>query len=142
MLPNIAQSGLFVIDIQERLLPAMHGEDRAGLLKQVANLIDAFDHFGGWVGYSEQYPKGLGPTVGELRELLANFTHLEKMTFSVTESPAFGALDDVLPKDIVLAGIEAHVCVLLTAIGLIERGYRVWVPFDAVTSRAPRVRVA
>ena len=131
---------ILVIDIQERLLPAMHSEDRAPLLKQVANLVDAFDHFGGWVGYSEQYPKGLGPTVGELSEPLAKFTRLEKTTFSVTESTGFEALKKHLPNQIVLAGIEAHVCVLMTGISLLEAGYRVWGPFDAVTSRQPRYR--
>jgi nicotinamidase-related amidase len=87
---------------------------------------------------SEQYPKGLGPTVGELLALAPADAQVEKIHFSCAFSPeAKGRLDALGRKQVVIAGIEAHVCVLQTALGLKEAGYEVAVVADACSSRDP-----
>ena len=135
--PGIAASNLLVVDIQEKLVPAMAEVDRDQLLKQAGNLIRGFRRFGGSVLYSEQYPAGLGATVPELLELVDPSERLEKTTFSVTGAPEFAGFAS-LSRDLVVCGIEAHVCVLLmTVLDLLEAGHEVWVPFDAVASRVP-----
>ncbi len=135
MLPDISQSSLLVIDVQQKLLPAMWQEHQQPLLKHTRNLLEAFRHFEGQILYSEQYPRGLGPTVQELAEHLRPQERIEKVTFSVLDAPAFAQSNHTLRKDVVLTGMETHVCVLLTARDLLARNHRVWIPFDAVASR-------
>ncbi len=139
ILPKIDAAALVVIDVQERFMPAMPAQDTQRMLRQCRTLIEAFDHFGGQVFYSEHYPKGLGATVDSLLELLEpKHQRVEKIHFSLAASPAME--DHALPRDVVLCGIEAHVCVLLTARDLVAAGHQVWIPFDAVASRKPDYR--
>jgi len=140
MLPSIENSTLLVIDIQERLLPAMHQGDQERLIKETAILLQAFREFGGNAVVSEQYPKGLGHTVEGLTGFIEGWPCLEKTHFSLCQSPEYSTIEAHVQKDVVLAGIEAHVCVLQTGCDLLEKGHRVWVPFDAVSSRAPAYR--
>ena len=85
---------------------------------------------------SEQHPRGLGPTVSEVRELLPGGSVVEKMHFSCLGDAGFARrLDDVGRPQAVLAGIEAHVCVLQTAEDLIASGRQVFVVADATGSR-------
>lgn len=136
LLPDLSQSALLVVDLQERLVPAMCAEEQNNLLKQAKNLIAAMRHTGGRVLYSEQYPRGLGSTVPSVLNDLNPEERLEKVAFSVLAAESFPA-NAALPTDVILCGIEAHVCVLLTAQDLLEKGHVVWVPFDAVSSRDP-----
>lgn len=136
MLPSISDSTLLVIDVQQRLLPAMAEEDRDNLVKQVTNLIEVFKEFGGEVAYTEQYPKGLGATVEALKGPLDGAPRIEKVEFSALRCGAFAAID--LRREVVVCGIEAHVCVLQTTRDLLAAGHRVWVPYDAVSSRRRR----
>ena len=85
---------------------------------------------------SEQYPKGLGPTVGELLELAPDGAVMEKLHFSCASDPAIRARFDAGGRDqVVIAGIEAHVCVLQSALGFAQAGYKVAVVADACASR-------
>jgi len=141
VLPHPEAATLLVVDIQERLLPAMPADEQASVVKASVNLVALFAERGASTIFSEQYPRGLGATVAPLAAELAlapNAKRIEKLTFSVCQDPAWaeaGALGDV-----VLVGMEAHVCVLLTGLDLLARGHRVFVPQDAVASRSPRNR--
>lgn len=129
---------LLVIDVQERLLPAMTAEAGARVIKNVDLLLDAAGRLGAKTIATEQYPKGLGPTVEPLRGPLeaAGAARFEKTCFSAADLPeAARAIDALAPKAIVVAGMETHVCVFQTVRELTARGYEVHVPHDAVASR-------
>lgn len=134
------RSELLVVDVQQRLLPAIaDGEavrDAVGWLVRLAGELDVP------VTVSEQYPRGLGHTDETLAALLgAGARVLEKMHFSCAAEPAFRqALAEGGRDCFVIAGTEAHVCVLQTAIGLHEAGFQVAVVADAVGSRRPQDR--
>ena len=140
MLPAIASSTLLVVDIQERLMPAMHEPDQAGLIKNTGNLLQAFREFGGNAVVSEQYPKGLGPTIEAIGRHISDWPLLEKTEFSLCRAPDYENVSSSIRQDVVLVGIEAHVCVLQTGRDLLAAGKNVWIPRDAVTSRVPMTR--
>ena len=131
MLLEAARSLLLVVDVQARLLPAMSEPDL--VVANSTKLVAAAKRLAIPVLVSEQYPRGLGPTV----EALAGAgTVLAKMSFSCAADPGIAqALERVGRRQIVLCGIESHVCVLQTAIGLRAKGYDVAVVWDAVSSR-------
>lgn len=134
MLIDPRQSALLVVDIQERLAPATFDPGRvvagAGLLMQAAARLDLP------VLVSEQYPKGLGPTVEPLRALAPAGAVVEKLHFSCADEPAVMArLDGLGRSQAVIVGMEAHICVLQTALGLAARGWRPVVVADATASR-------
>lgn len=135
-LPHRDRVTLAVIDVQERLLAAFPDDRRALVVRNTLIAIDAARILGVPIVASEQYPKGLGPTIPEIRERLGETAPIEKIVFSCGRSPEFrAALDATARRDVILCGVEAHVCVLQTAIDLMNDGYRVYVPADAVTSR-------
>jgi nicotinamidase-related amidase len=122
---------LLLIDLQQRLMPAICDNEtvvaRAVRLAEAARLLDVP------VIATEQYPAGLGPTVAPLAAYPSAV--LAKTAFSATNDPGF---PDLLPAgagEIILAGVEAHVCVLQTALGLLGSGRRVVVAADATGSR-------
>lgn len=131
MLCSAAESTLVVIDIQERLAPAIHDQDRViaatGWLMDVAAKLDVPTHL------TEQYPKGLGPTVSALRHRVDEAHIHQKMHFSWWREA--GAAHVLKRAQVILAGTEAHVCVLQTALDLEAAGYEVFVVEDAVGSR-------
>ena len=136
MLIRRSDSALFVVDEQARLAPAMFSREQA--LANTAILIKAATRLGVPVIASEQYPKGLGPTVPEIAALLPAGPMAEKIHFSCASDPGILARVSGLGRgQIVVAGMEAHVCVLQTALGLKERGYEVHVVADATSSRRP-----
>jgi len=125
---------LAVVDVQERINAVM--PDQAHL-PRIAVLVQACAALGVPVVASEQYPKGLGSTVSELGRLLRT-PPLVKDTFSCAREPAVrAALEATGRRQAIVAGIEAHVCVLQTALDLVAAGYQVHVPHDAVGSRRP-----
>jgi nicotinamidase-related amidase len=140
MLPSFKNSTLLVVDVQARLLPAMHEEDRDLLIKEITILVQAVAEFGGNILYSEQYPQGLGSTVASLAECLKGCPRLEKKHFSVCKAPGYESHKPTIREDVVLVGLETHVCVLETGLDLLADGHRVWVPLDAVASRRPAYR--
>jgi nicotinamidase-related amidase len=122
---------LLVIDFQQRLMPAIH--DASSVLANAGRLIAAAKKLGVPTVVTEQYPRGLGPTVPELA--VDGMPKLAKMDFDATRADGFFEL---LPKDrpdIVVAGCEAHVCVMQTVFGLIDAGHAVYVVRDAIGSR-------
>jgi nicotinamidase-related amidase len=128
-----ADTGLLVIDVQEKLVPLIRSTD--GLVRNIAFLLDGAQLLGMTVQATEQYPKGLGPTVPELARRLPE--RPDKVAFSSCAVPSIvdGFYRAARPK-IVLAGIETHVCVLHTALDLLGYDFRVYVAVDAVGSRA------
>jgi nicotinamidase-related amidase len=131
-----ADSALLVIDVQDKLLPAIHGVPR--LLLNLSFLLDAAKANGVPVLATEQYPKGLGPTHAAIADRLPP-DRPAKVVFSCGGVPEVtSALAD--RPNVLLAGIEAHVCVLQTALDLLGRGLTVFVAADAVSSRDPADR--
>lgn len=128
-------SQLLVIDVQEKLVPAI--PVRESLVDNCCKLIQAAKLFSVPVSATEQYAKGLGPTIPQLRNLLEGVTPPDKARFSAVEclgwNPASMQPDGRF--QVVIAGLEAHVCVLQTALDLLAIGYQVFVPADAVASR-------
>jgi hypothetical protein len=118
--------------VQEKLLPAIQGVPR--LLLSISFLLDAAKAIGVPILATEQYPKGLGPTASSLVDRLPA-SRPAKVEFSCCAAPEVISGLAGRPT-VLLAGIEAHVCVLQTALDLLGRGLRVFVAADAVASRA------
>jgi nicotinamidase-related amidase len=129
---SAADTGLLVIDVQEKLVPKIPTAD--ALVRNIAFLLDAARLLGLTVQATEQYPRGLGPTVPDLARRLPE--RPDKTAFSCCAIPSVveGFHRAACPK-VVLAGIETHVCVLHTALDLLALDFRVYVPIDAVGSR-------
>lgn len=134
MLIRADQSVLIVIDMQERLVPAMQAP--ATTLRNTRHLITAAREMDVPVLLTEQYPKGLGPTVPEIAKVAGNSPILPKMHFSCMEDQGFAAaFRNTGRRQAVIAGMEAHICVVQTAASLIEEGVEVFVVSDATASR-------
>ena len=127
-------SVLVLVDIQERLAAVMREKEK--VVRNALHLIEAAKLLNIPIVVTEQYPKGLGPTVNEIREALPSSVPVEKLTFSCCGEPAFlEALSSSGRNKIILCGMETHVCVLQTCIGSLREGYTVHVVRDAVCSR-------
>ncbi|MDW3207410.1 MAG: hydrolase [Alphaproteobacteria bacterium] len=136
MLIDAKQSLLLTIDVQERLLPAIHEGDR--VLANCLKLIEAARRLEIPALCSEQYPKGLGPSVPELKAALASDEIMPKLHFSCAADPDMARrIAESGRRQLILCGVEAHVCVLQSAFGFREAGYDVFVVLDAVSSRSP-----
>lgn len=129
-----------VVDIQERLAGAIDPDLYRTAIRNTRILLEAAGILDVPVVVTEQYPKGLGHTVGEVTRALEgrNATVLEKSTFSCARDDAFNeAMAEIGRKQAILVGMETHVCVYQTALDLIRAGYSVFVLDDAVCSRFP-----
>ena len=125
---------LVVIDIQEKLTRFMHERDE--LVANLQKLIQGIRALEVPILWLEQNPDGLGPTIPELSEHLADLEPITKLSFSCYGTEAFKqALEATGRKQVVLCGIESHVCVYQTAMDLLDAGYEVEVIADAVSSR-------
>lgn len=128
-----ANSRLLIVDMQDKLLAAM--KESAAVTSRCVKLIRGAGVLAVPVDATEQYPQGLGATTDVIADLIPS--RPEKLRFSCSESLAWaeveGGVDD--RQQVVLAGIEAHVCVLQTAFDLLANGFEVFVVADAVTSR-------
>ena len=127
---DVAASTLLVVDLQARLMPAIDGA--TNVVANARRLVDAAARLDVPTLTTEQNPRGLGPTVAELAPAPARL--VAKMTFDACRTPGF------LPRladghAIVVAGCEAHVCVLQTVLGLLDAGRRVYVVRDALGAR-------
>jgi nicotinamidase-related amidase len=131
-------SRLVVVDMQQKLLPAIDGG--AALLAAVDWLVRVAHRLGVPVAATEEYPQGLGPTVEPLRTLLGPEAIGSKLAFSCVEERCLDALPGAGRPQIVVAGCEAHVCVLQSVLGLAAQGHDVFVVADAVGSRRPEDR--
>jgi nicotinamidase-related amidase len=129
-------AALLVVDIQERLAAVM--AEREQVVVNAGHLIAAAKLLGVPVVHTEQYPKGLGPTVPELRAALEPAAAVEKMTFDCCGEPSFApALGQTGRSTVIVCGMETHICVLQTVLGLLADGKTVHVAADAVCSRNP-----
>lgn len=140
------QAILVVVDVQSRLLPSIDEADAA--VEQMIRLIRGFRIVGAPILVTEQYPKGIGATDERIRTAIEAgdpitkaahpFEPIEKMSFScMLDDPFRHALAAAGRRQVVLCGIEAHVCVYQTAMHLLEHGYHVEIVADAVSSRSP-----
>jgi len=124
-----------VIDIQERLVPVM--EESEQFVENCSKLIRGLQILGLPVIVTQQYTKGLGETIYEIKSVINDFQFIEKKDFSCFGEPSIAAkLELSGAKNVIICGIESHVCVLQTAIDLKEAGYVPVVVMDCVTSRS------
>jgi nicotinamidase-related amidase len=131
-LMNRTDTGFLVIDLQTKLMDKMPERDR--VVANVARLVEGARILGVDVQATEQYAKGIGPTVPELAHRLP--PRPDKLTFSCCGVPqVIERLRARGVNKVLLAGIEAHVCVQQTALDLVAEGFRVYVAADAVASR-------
>jgi isochorismate hydrolase len=128
------KTALLIIDIQERILPVINNYQ--SVIDNTLKLIKGFKVLGLPIYFTEQYPKGLGPTVRSILDELGDLKPFDKMSFSCSGA---GELFDEFKKknlsQIVVCGIEAHVCVQQTVLDLVENNIRVNLAADAVSSR-------
>jgi nicotinamidase-related amidase len=137
VLIRAADSVFVVIDMQERLVPAMESPSRT--IRNTRLLLTAAREVEVPILLTEQYPAGLGATVADIAAAAGDAPVLEKLHFSCMEDEGFAATFRKLGRrQAVLAGMEAHICVMQTAASLIEEGYEVFVVSDATASRTAK----
>jgi len=128
------KTGLVVVDIQTKLLSAMGKKERvAGNAVKLVHLARLFDMP---MVLTEQNPARIGPTIPEIKDILPSYAPIEKLDFDCCSLDPFIEqlkLNDII--NIILTGIESHICVFQTCVSLIKKGYIVHVPRDAVDSR-------
>jgi len=124
-----------IIDIQERLVPAMC--EKEVLLKNCQVLIQGLSELEIPLLVTQQYSKGLGETIPEIKSVISDFSFIEKRNFSCCdELVVIEKLKELDAKNIIICGIESHVCVLQTAVDLKEAGFNPIVVMDCVSSRS------
>jgi len=130
-----ASSRLLIVDVQERLVAALDDETRMRLIANCRFLVQGAALFGVPVSASEQYPQGLGPTVAPLAELISE--RPAKQRFSALECTGWPTAVDAVEDrfQIVVAGMETHVCVLQTVLDLLAAGYQTTVVIDSTAAR-------
>lgn len=140
---NNSDSLLLMVDIQERLFPAMESEAQNSLKKNCAILLNTAREFSVPLIVTEQYRKGLGETIPELKELAADALNLEKIYFDcMKDEDIKNAILKQSKKTVIITGIESHICVFQTALSLITAGIRVVIASDGVASRRDEDRKA
>ena len=129
------ESVLLVVDIQEKLAAAMPDGDRSLVYANTNRLVEGCSIFGIPVIVTEQYSKGLGSTVREI-PLPGSIQRFEKITFdALAEKNVSDHFSSSGRRTVIVAGMEAHICVFFTAMSLLSEGFRVAVAADAVCSR-------
>lgn len=123
-----------LVDYQEKLVPAIR--KNKDLMRNVVKFAKCLDRLDLPVVVSQQYTRGLGNTVPELRKVLGKHEKVEKVDFSCFGAPGFEEMfNAAIAKNVVIAGVEAHICVLQTALDFIERGYNVTIIKNCCGSR-------
>lgn len=123
---------LLVIDLQEKLMPAIDGADE--IVKKTSTLLKTFDMYGIKKIATEQYPKGLGQSVADIKEYLDDDHIFSKTSFDSITDEVFSYLKENNITNVVITGAETHICVFQTVRRLIFEGYKVFVVEDAVSS--------
>lgn len=127
-------TGLF-IDIQEKLFPVI--AEKEAFLQRCKILLEGLKILDIPTFFTQQYSKGLGPTIVEISSLYPIFDFIEKQSFSVLDEPVYSSLlEQTGRKSVIIAGIESHVCVLQSALDLQESGYFPVVISDCISSRS------
>lgn len=125
-----------IVDVQERLFPVIDNNEK--LSENLEILVQGLKELEIPIIVTEQYKKGLGETIESIKTLLPDATYTDKVAFSCCDEPSF--ISEIEKNDykyVVLAGVEAHICLLQTAIDLKERGYQPVVIEDCIASRDP-----
>jgi nicotinamidase-related amidase len=136
MLIHPDKSCLLVVDIQEKLVPAI--DEKELLIKNSKWLIEIATILNVPILTSEQYPQGIGHTIAELKAILPADQYMEKTHFSCMSEPSCEQIiNDQKLAQVVIIGMESHVCVMQTAIQLKLQAYDVYVVADCVSSRNP-----
>jgi nicotinamidase-related amidase len=127
---------LIIVDVQGKLAQLMHNKE--ALFEGLKKIIKGAKVLEIPIIWVEQNPKGLGPTIPEVAELLTDIKPISKVSFSCLGKKGFvSRLKELNRKQVLIAGIETHICVYQTTIGLLNSGYEVEVITDAVSSRIP-----
>ncbi|MFQ5612170.1 MAG: hydrolase [Anaerolineae bacterium] len=130
---------LLVVDVQGKLAHLMHGKD--ALFENLQKIIKGAQVLQVPILWAEQNPDGLGPTIPEVARHLAGAQPISKLSFSCCGSDRFvQALNALNRRQVLVAGIETHVCVYQTTLDLLELGYEVQIVTDAVSSRTAENR--
>jgi nicotinamidase-related amidase len=138
---DIQNCCLIVVDVQGKLAQLMHDKDT--LFKNIEILIKSAKILNIPILWCQQCPESLGPTIPQIAQLLTDFAPINKASFSCCGADGFNEkLNQLARKQILLCGIEAHVCIYQTAVDLIRLGYEVEVICDAVSSRTPENKQA
>ncbi|MBN1903834.1 MAG: hydrolase [Deltaproteobacteria bacterium] len=136
---DIKNTILAVIDIQGNLALAMH--DKESLFKATGQLIKGIKCLEIPMILTEQNPKGLGPTIPEIRELIPDLIAIPKISFSCCNEKTFmEEVKKINKRQILISGIESHICIYQSTINLLDMGYEVHIVTDAVASRDPKNR--
>jgi len=129
------RSAALIIDVQEKLYPFIFENEI--LTKNISKLIEGLKIINIPIFITEQYVKGLGPTIAPIANIIGDHPRIEKMAFSCCDEPSLMEGIVVSGKEnIIIAGIESHVCVLQTVIDLKSNGYLPVVVQDCVSSRS------
>lgn len=137
MLANQQLSQLVIVDMQVKLASVMPAEALQGVVKNCGVLVQAAHLLAVPTIFTEQYPQGLGETFSEIKQHLPNCKPVTKTAFSACGEPRFSQQLHRDNPQIILAGMEAHICVLQTALALLQADKQVFVAEDAVISRNP-----
>lgn len=131
---TIERSVMLLVDVQGQLAQLMHGKDE--LFRQLEIMIKGMKTMGIPIIWMEQIPSKLGPTTERLARLMEGESSIEKFSFSCCGEPEFMARFEALGRtQVILTGIEAHICVYQTGVDLLSRGCEVQVVSDCVSSR-------
>ncbi|MFO7984490.1 MAG: hydrolase [Desulfatiglandaceae bacterium] len=127
-------TGVVIVDMQEKLMGVMERKER--VIDRAVKLIHLAEVFDLPVILTEQNPNGLGSTLPEIQNHLPTYAPIEKLDFDCLNVEAFNKrLEEVRLHNILLMGVETHICIFQTCISLLERGYQVHIPHHAVDSR-------
>jgi nicotinamidase-related amidase len=136
---EVNQTVLVVIDVQEKLTRVMH--EKEALVSNLQRLIKGLTTLEIPILVTEQYPQGLGPTVSEIASLLPDISRISKTVFSCWNEEKFvSELKALQRKQVLICGIEGHVCVYQTACDLVANGYETYAVTDTISSRTPENR--
>ncbi len=127
---------LHIIDPQQSLMAHIHEADR--VVANITRMIECARILKMPILANTQYKKGLGPYVPQLEEMMGNIPRPDKTEFNALDNMKTRALIDRLPNTVttvIMAGVETHICIYQTALGVLERGLIPWVVADAVSSR-------
>ena len=133
---NKQDSLLLIIDIQERLFQAMESDSQSMMKKNCAILIKTANEFNIPVIVTEQYRKGLGETIPELKEIIIEAKFFEKIFFdAIKDNEIKKAITGSAKKTVIVVGMETHICVFQTALSLLASEHNVVIVSDGVSSR-------
>lgn len=135
--PNLAEkkgSVLLIIDVQEKLVPEIFKKKE--VIENIKKLIEFCKALNIPIILTEQYPKGLGTTISEIKSTLLNYEPIKKVSFSCFDSYEFWEkIKKLNPSSLIITGIETHICVNQTALDALMENYKIFVISDAVSSR-------